>query len=185
MVSLSESSRNAAMISASIVVAAAILGAAQAATENIYRYSTPKTGYYAIDNTDLSPDGTNSLAYLNEWDVALRPDENKDGCFNTGVHLPHGAVISQVRVFYQATAGAQTSFVRIERKAYSTGVNEVVTEGQLPDSADRVGVNIPLNASLSTVNNGSFSYGFGICLRNDTDMFYAARIRYTYDTAGD
>lgn len=185
MLRLSESSRNAAIISASIVVAAAILGAAQAATDTIYRYSSPKTGFYAIDNTDLSPDGTNSLAYINEWDVALKPDDGENGCFNAGVHLPHGAVITQVRVFYEATAGAQTSFVRIERKAYSTGVNDVVAEGPLPNSADRVGMNIPFNASFTTVNNGGFSYGFGVCLRNDTDMFYAARIRYTYETAGD
>lgn len=185
MLGLSESSRNAAMISASIVVAAAILGVAQAATENIYRYSSPRTGYVAIDNTDLSPDGTNSLEYFNEWDVALRPDPNRQGCFNSGVHLPHGAVITQVRVFYSATAETEASFVTIQRKPFANGINEEVAGADLPDSADRTRVDVALVASRTTVNNGQFSYGFGVCLRNDTDSFYAARIRYTYENAGD
>jgi hypothetical protein len=184
MVSFSESSRNAAMISASIVVAAAILGAAHAATDTVFRYSSPQVGYFAIDNTDLSPDGTNSLAYFNEWDIAISPDDGQ-ACFNTGIHLPQGAVINQFRVFYEGGAGSDKPFVTIQRKPYTTGINEPVAEQDLQTSATRAAMNITLNTSRTKINNASFSYGFGICLRNQNDKFYAARIRYTYETAGD
>jgi hypothetical protein len=184
MLGLPESTLNAAIISTSIVAAAAVLGAAQAATDTIFRYSSPKTGYYAVDNTDLSPDGSNSLAYLNEWDVAIQPDAGKSGCFNAGLHLPHGAVITQVRVFYRATASSGTSVATIQRKKYTREVNDEMRL-EFPDSATRTAANMPLNASLTTINNLGFSYGLGVCLRNDTDAFYAARITYTYTHAGD
>jgi hypothetical protein len=173
------------MVSASIIVAAAILGAAQAATEAVYRYSSPKTGHFGIDNTDLSPDGSNSLAYFNEWDIAISPDEGKRACFNAGIHLPQGAIITQLRVFYEGAAGADKPFVTIQRKPYATGINDTVAEEDLPESSTRAGVDIRLDPSLTTINNARFSYGFGVCLKSEKDKFYAARIRYTYQNAGD
>jgi len=180
-----ESSRNAAMISASILTAAGILGAANAATDSIFKYTNPKTGYYGIDNTAMSPDGDNSLAYFNEFDVALAPRLGKSACFSTGINLPHGAIITQLKVFYQGGAGADKPFVTLQRKPYTTGINNSVAEQDLPQSATRTATNLLLDASFTTVNNAAFSYGFGICLRNENDIFYAARITYTYQHAGD
>ena len=188
MLGLSESSRNAAMISASIVVAAAILGAAQAATDNVFRYSSPKTGYFGIDNMAMSPDdGTESLDYRNGWDegLALQEPHNNFACFNTGIHLPHGAVITEARVFYQRGASANGPLVSIQRKRYATGANNTIAEEALPQTQGRAGINIALNSSFVTVDNTAFSYGFGFCLKDEDDVFYAARIKYTYQNAGD
>lgn len=133
----------------------------------------------------MIPDGANSLQYFNEFDVALAPLPGERGCFNTGINLPHGAIMTQLRVFYEGAAGADKPFVTLQRKRYTTGINNSVAEQDLPQSAVRTSANIPLNASFTTVNNAAFSYGFGICLRNENDIFYAARIIYTYQNAGD
>jgi hypothetical protein len=185
MLNLLESSRSAAMISASILVAAAILGAAQAATDTIYRYSTPKTGFLGIDNMALIPDSDNALAYQNNWDTGLRPRMGENGCFNAGVHLPHGAIIARLVVFYRSAADATVPRAYLLRKEFSTGTSQQVGFSALPDAATRTSYDVSLDDALATVNNSRYSYGFGICLENSGDTFYAARIVYTYEHAGD
>ena len=114
-----------------------------------------------------------------------QPGYGRASCFNAGIHLPHGAIITQLRVFYEGAAAAEKPFVTIQRKPYATGINEEVAHQDLPESATRVGVDVTLDTSLTTVNNAQYSYGFGVCLQNENDKFYAARIRYTYQNAGD
>jgi len=186
MLNLLESSRSAAMISASILAAAAILGAAQAATDTIFRYSTPRMGVFGIDNMALSPDGNDSLNYRNDWDSGLTPlTPGDDGCFSAGVHLPHGATITKLTVFYKSDPDFTVPTAYFLRKEFSSGDSQQVGFNALPDSAMRTSNIVPLNAARTTVNNNRYSYGFGICLENNGDTFYAARIVYTYEHAGD
>jgi hypothetical protein len=193
VLNLLESSRSAAMISASILAAAAILGAAQAATDTIFRYSTPRTGYFGIHSMALSPQGDGSLDYRSPWEtegLTVRP--MNDGCFSAGVHLPHGATITQLRVFYKSDplddVGGPDGTVPtayLLRREFSTNASQRVGFDALPDSATPTSYVVSLNDARTTVNNTRYSYGFGICLENSGDTFHSARITYRYDNAGD
>jgi hypothetical protein len=63
-------------------------------------------------------------------------------------------------------------------------VNEIIPAATpTPGPAGYRNLTVPIT-DMQTVNNSRFGYSFGVCLNNNA-RFYAARIVYTYVTAGD
>ena len=44
---------------------------------------------------------------------------------------------------------------------------------------------VPIAAEVAVINNALYSYGLQVCLHSSADVFYGARIQYTYKNAGD
>jgi hypothetical protein len=123
------------------------------------------------------------MAYNNGWSSGLQT--TAEGCYNTGVNLPNGAKITAVTIFYKGS-GAGSSLAKFYRKKFGTGVADLIATGPLPDvSGNRKSASLPVTLASATINNNQYSLGLGICLGDNTDVFYSAHITYTYENAGD
>lgn len=166
-----------------LVATTAAIGTAQAITDTFFLYSSPRTGYFTISPAALSPDG-DGADYIIGFTGGARLQSDSTRCFVTGVNLPQGARITQMRVFY--SSGASNPHVRLYREALATGVAEQIANINLPITGGaRSAANVPIAASLATVGNAGFSYGFGTCLFDTASRLHGVRITYTYTNAGD
>jgi len=165
------------------VCAAAVLGAsalpAAAITDTKFTYSTEQTGFLTISPMDVAPDGNNSAA--NPWFVSWTGMSlTGDGCFETGVNLPQGARITEIRLWYRKKIffhflstklvdGATTTIA--SRTVQGDGTTERRSFGAAPEAE-------------TIVDNRSRMYGLGICVAPG-ETFHGARIIYKYTSAGD
>ena len=179
-------SRNAAIAAAGGLVAALLFsGVAQAITDTVFRYSPVKTGHYTIDHFALHPINSSvANEYSHGLNEGLVSNSAVGGCFNGGINLPHGATITDARVWYTSGVGVGDPVVAIFKQRLSDGARLVISQHLLTDnSVTRKAVNIPVAGDL-IVNNAAFSYAIRVCLTL-ADSFYAARIGYSYANAGD
>jgi hypothetical protein len=176
-------SRSTAVVLISVLGNVAIAGSAQAATDTIFKYSTPKTGYLSIGNAAMAPSQSTS-AYVNYF---YSSGLSATGCFATPVHLPQGAVITAVAAFYKnGAASTQNSNFYVFRETLNngSGVN-VATIAATDRSGTTQSILLPVNAANATINNLTYAYVAATCLGQATNTFYGMRIRYTYTNAGD
>jgi hypothetical protein len=176
-------SRTAAIAGAFAILAAlSFTGVAQAITDTVFRYTTPKTAYFPISGMAMNASSDN-YDYTNGWFNGLSPVSGVP-CFSTGVNLPHGSTITGLTIWYEsgAVGGVSVSFYRFQ---LNDGSFDKIGERTFLNDTNglRQAGNVPVTTSFATVNNFQFSYGLGICLEATT--FRDARVRYTYNTAGD
>jgi hypothetical protein len=176
--------RAATAAAAGVVIALSFSSVAQAITDTIFRYSSPKTGYYMIDRMAMSPQDTTAAGAsfsIDAGDGGLTA--GTQACFVTGVNLPQGATITGARVWYRSGAGGNPIVNLVVHRLSDGQVFLIAGQTLVDDSALRKAVNITVPAG-QTVDNAGKSYGLQICLWPQ-DVFYALRIAYTYNQAGD
>ncbi|HET7679363.1 MAG TPA: hypothetical protein VFK79_04415 [Xanthobacteraceae bacterium] len=172
--------RNAAVAaSMGILAALSFSGVAQAITDTVFRYSSPRAGYYTIDQMAMSPDRS-TATYVNSWGAGLAGN----ACFNTGVNLPHGATITAVAFWYSSAGSGNPRGMVLRHRLSDSTQHLVAIQTFADDSNTRKGGAIPVTAALALINNALYTYSFATCL-NSGDNFFSARITYTYATAGD
>src|SRR4026209_1767524 len=88
-----------------VVVAAMAAGGgrAQAVTDTVFQYSSAKTGWLTINPTELTPE-SNVITY-SASNSSLAISGGVIGCFYSALHLPQGAKIGQVAIWYLSDAG--------------------------------------------------------------------------------
>jgi len=170
-----------AAAAAGVTAALLVSGVAQAITDNVFKYSTVRTGWYSIPTTAMVPT-TDVWAYS---DSAFGSELSSSGgaCFTTGVNLPQGATVTEIRAWYKSSTAndARTFFLRTN---LATGATDSIVDQTDPDSS---GTRQPVAYAVATnnvANNSRYSYGFGTCTNSDSH-FNGARVTYTYTTAGD
>jgi hypothetical protein len=169
-------------LAAGIVAAIVLSGVAYAITGNAFIYSRAKPGYFSIHPASLAP-FNDTISYQSSSGPPAQVQAN--GCLTTGVHLPDGAKITGLSVWYAANTVGGVGF-SLFRDTPSNGTDAYLVFGSSDDaSGNRVGKLFSISRALATVNNKAGSYGFGVCPVNNTQIFYGARINYTYTTAGD
>jgi hypothetical protein len=117
-------SQRAAMAAAGgLVIALFFSGVAQAITDSVFRYSTPKTGFYSIDHLAVTP--LRSIdSYLREFNAGLVNTGSQQACFGAGINLPHGATLKAATARYKSDAGGNPTFyvvVQQLRQRYTNG----------------------------------------------------------------
>jgi hypothetical protein len=173
--------RNAAFFAAGGFVAALFLaGAAHAITDTVFKYSTPQTGYVSLGPFAFGP-ATNNVSYSITPNY-ISSSEVGDVCFLSGVNLPNGATITQVRAWFASNSGnAQVTFWR---QPVGSFVEQVIVEKHDTDtsgSLQPIAVNV---TQFATVDNAHFFYEIMGCF-DSNDTFHGVRITYTYTNAGD
>jgi len=165
------------------VCAAAVLGAsalpAAAITDTKFTYSTEQTGFLTISPMDFAPDGSTSASkpWFSAW---FGMSLTGDGCFQTGVNLPQGAKITEIRVWYKK----KISFQFLSTKLVDGATTTIVSKSAPGDgTTERRSVGAA-PASETIIDNRSRMYGLGICLAPE-EVFQGARIIYKYTSAGD
>jgi hypothetical protein len=175
---------SATIVAGGILAIGPLGGTASAATDTVYKYATPKTGYYSISAKAMTPDGdTSAASYFISSGVGVTT-QNNGACFGTGVNLPQGAKATVVTVFYSSGATSNIS-AKLNRKSFTDGNVDTIASKTFTDNtqARKMG-NLPITASLAGIDNLHFSYSLDICLGKN-DGFESARIAYTYTNAGD
>jgi hypothetical protein len=163
-----------------------LAGAAYAVTDTAFNYSTPKNGYFTIDRMAMAPtDDVAAASFsIKTGSGEGLADTGATRCFNSAVNLPHGATIVRLHVWFSSVAEADPEF-SVLRQRLTDGLTHVVANIQTADdSGDRKVASANANASFAAVSNAQYSYGFRACI-GQLDAFYAARILYTYTSAGD
>jgi hypothetical protein len=166
-------------------VLSAVGGMAYAITDSQFRYSTLQTGYLTINSFGFAPDGGNPTAsYVNAETGGLSSSVS-DQCWTASVHLPQGAKIVRLTVWFKTY-----TLVQFHRITLDTGANSILASHQLSDNSNtRVSRSPPINpidVSAQDVDNANHTYGLFICPHGTANgVFYAARITYRYRNAGD
>jgi len=168
-----------------LLAALSLGGVAQAVTDTIFRYTTVKTGYFGIDAMALAPQNSHAAGQLSSnWDVVAGASVSADGCYNTGVHLPQGATITQLAVYLTGNTGGSYN-VALYRHKNTDGTTDRMAFQNLNGNGIRKQFNIAIpNNTIALVSNTGYTYGFGVCMDN-TAIFHSARVAYTYTHAGD
>jgi hypothetical protein len=176
--------RSAAAVAGSLLAILTVVGTAQAANDTVYKYSTPKTGYFTIDHTTMVPTAS-GVNYAGSFADSLRLTAASGTCFGAGVHLPHGAKITAVSVAYRSGNGEDPTAYVISRR-FSNGAIALIALTEIVDNSDtRKIAHLATDPAVATVNNAVFSYTFAFCLSTTDNYFDIARITYTYQNAGD
>jgi len=160
---------------------AALIGTAHAITDTAFTYSTPKLGFFSIHPRALSPN-TNTMGYIISTNQA-QISGTSTGCFATAVNLPQGAKVETIVTWYASGAG-QTPTVGLFRQHQSDGVSDGYNVALLSNTGARVQNTINVAGNL-TIDNSAYSYEFHFCPASSDNIFYTARIKYTYTNAGD
>jgi len=163
--------------------AAAILAStaapAWAITDTKFTYSTEQTGFLTISPMDMAPDGDSSASkpWFSSWGGMTLTG---DGCFQTGVNLPQGAKITEVRVWY-----SKKIFFEFRAAKLVDGSSTVIVgkDVQGDGSTTRRSFGLPPTAETIVDNRGRM-YGLGVCLAPG-ETFNGARIVYKFTNAGD
>jgi hypothetical protein len=160
-------------------------GYAFAITSNAFTYSPELNGALMIDPMDLSPDGNESAGNYHIDYPDGRLIAGGSSCFSTGLHLPQGAKLVELRIFHASLSTSDLSFFLVKHVP-ATGANVSILTTGIPDnSGTRKATAFDLTANANRViNNATGGYGLGICV-GASDTFFGARIAYSYSSAGD
>jgi hypothetical protein len=183
-----KSLRAARLVAAAFVPFGAVgaAGYAVAITSNAFTYSPALNGAVMIDAMDLAPDDSESAQnYSINFTGNVHRTNTDVGCYVTGLNLPQGAKLVELRVFYKSSDQWNPT-VYIMRHTPSTGVfTEILVEVISNNENVRKAIAYDLTTNGDrTINNATFGYGFGVCI-GSLDVFYGARLAYSYTSAGD
>jgi hypothetical protein len=173
-----------ASVSAALITGAWFSPAAQAITDTVFRYSTPKTGSLMVPAAAF-PRSADSGTFTNNGYV-LTTSEPGQQCFPAPVNLPQGAILTRMRTWYSRLNTTEVLFVHLRRAQFAATLDITYIVG---DQTTQVPVNDGYGRAVytisgQTINNNIYAYFFYVCIANNA-AFHGARIEYTYNTAGD
>ncbi len=155
--------------------------AASAITDSSFKYSTVKTGLYTISPMAMSPDRGNPTVttWFTDWDNGL----TGAGCFNTGINLPAGAKITNLRVIARSNGGATTVTALVAETNLTSGSASPINSftATIPNDNTVAARNLVVSPPVTV--DGNHAYGVGICITAN-QRFLGARVTYTYQNAG-
>jgi hypothetical protein len=131
----------------------------------------------SLESLSLSPLGfaPHSSTSTNNYFINFMGQIEGQGCFTTAVHLPDGAKVKRIIVYYTKTSDGGM-FIDFAVTKFSNGkVKYPVQETVLEKSTERAELVFPVS---SWINNTKKFYGFGVCIL-DGDTFNGALIRYS------
>lgn len=134
----------------------------------------PKTIVLVIPPMAMIPDSDNAATseYFNSWSSGLT-SENQ--CFNTGVTLPEGAEIQNLRIYFKSTSGGL--FIDFKQQDPNLTASKTLISMTTTDTSGNVASQVQTPAVKPIVDARKFGYGLGVCI--DTGQtFLGAKITY-------
>jgi hypothetical protein len=177
--------RHAALFAAGCLVTAIFVGgAAQAITDTVFHYSTPKRGYLQLDPagfTPLTDEGTGAYRIFYVYDAFIQTTV-AGMCFGKSIELPQGAKLTALGVWYQK--GVRISLYRHYAAAGAASSTPIADRTFASAQADVRAGTVPITGP-TTINNQNYSYAAIVCLPQTDNLFFGGRVSYTYTSAGD
>jgi hypothetical protein len=166
-----------------VLASCVAIGAAHAITVTVFKYSSPKSGWLTINPSDLVPE-SNVITY-SAGSASLVLNGSVAGCFFAPLHLPQGARMGQVIIWYLSDAGGSDLQFQVIRTRLSDNLSDLTFKNAHDDSFTRKSAALIVPAAWATVNNGGYRYDFVYCPQSNDNIFYGGRVAYTYGDAGD
>ena len=165
--------------------ALSLSGIAQAITDTSFRYSTEQTGYFSISPMAMAPNddtAANNFAINRNAGAGVQTDGFI--CMDTGVNLPHVAIMTELSVWTTSGAANNPALV-LYRHRLTDGARDTLAFIMIADdSGMRKKNDMAIPEATAKVSNALYTYGFGLCL-GAGDTFHGARVTYTYNRPGD
>ena len=168
----------------SLAAIASFAASAQAATDTIYKYTKPRTGYFMAHPFAMVPDGHAPDYEINYAQGSLTMEVTGLGCFQAAVNLPNGATITNLA----ATYSAQSDHLHFRLYRHKMGDGSALKIADFTTTnmtGTRRTDDLPLAPLALLINNNLYLYSFTVCFNNVVDYFYGAKITYTVTNAGD
>lgn len=136
-----------------------------------------KLQYYTVDAAGFVPDGLHNTAddYFDQWDPATLTNTDVDRCFNASVHLPSGAKITTVTVYY--TAGSSEMYFDFNRQDLADHTSVDLVSADTPVGSGYTSMVETVSSADNSVDNQD-GYGFGVC-PDGTTTFSGVTVAYT------
>lgn len=127
-----------------------------------------KTSYWSCAGVDFIPKNpdTDSIHYINQ---VVEADETGRS-FYAPIFLPHGAIITAVKVFGNDPGAVDESWT-LYRNAFVDGVTSSMAAANINTEDTSI--------SYATIDNNNYSYAFRTSTLDDGDEVWGARIKYT------
>ena len=174
-------SKGLGLVGVSILLVLVMVGAAFGVTSSTFKYNRVKTSYLSLPASIFVVD--NDANYNNQWGSGLT--SGALDCFAAHVQLPNRAKMKQVVYFFRSGNGGNL-YGEITQTSWATG--DILTYSPEADILDDQNVYVAkafgIPPERQEIDNKNFAYAVGICLAADT-AFKGARIKYTYQSAGD
>ncbi len=167
-------------------VAALCLGSAYAITDTNFTYTTEKIGYLNVNAMAFAADGFEpAQSMINSWGEGIMSQTSYAPCFNAGVNLPHGAVVTKVTMWSTSTDNEYPK-IWLKRIKLSDNASEDIAALIATDTSEtRKSFNVPLVPASATINTVQYWYALAGCVSgNAASVFHGVRITYTYKNAG-
>lgn len=175
--------------SGTILLAFALAGAAKAITDAKFIYSAARTGYLVIPPPAFTPRSLDINYLSSGGSISLIPTTTDGVYWTAPVNLPHGAKITDLALWFRKPTGDDFISLILYRMRLSTGEVSEIANHKPPATANAYkGVSYAIAGE--TIDNRSYGYFLFLTLR-DADgtlpapNFSAARVTYTYTSAGD
>jgi hypothetical protein len=163
----------------------AVGGAAHAITDNVFRYSTPQTGFINVPPTAHVPQYyADQYAYQNNG--VLKVLTNTLTCFRAVLYLPDKATIREFSVWYSNSGGALSlTLLRNENSEPGEQIaSKVLADTGSVNTVARAKKTI--SGAGSRVDNEHYGYWIQYCAQNSLNSgLFNVRITYSYTNAGD
>jgi hypothetical protein len=164
-------------LAALAAIALVIAGAAYGLTSKSFTYSKAKTGYVIVSHMAFTPEN-DTRVYTTEADGGLT---TTGGCFGAGLTLPAGAKVKSIQVFYRSFTGNMIG--QLWRTALSNGSASALATVQPTDTSGAYRSSTGAVAAAKQAVSPAYSYGVLAC-EGPSDVFYGAKVKYTYTSAG-
>jgi hypothetical protein len=160
-----------------------VAGAAHAITDTVFRYSPAKTGYISIPPATFVPI-SNAYRY-DKTSLIVGSSNTSKACFSAPVILPTGVVMELLDIWYQKF-NDPTFQLQLLRNAFNTSSNESLVAVEPADTAGKpkaasFGIT---SATSTTVDNQRNNYQLIVCMTGTLNWIAAARIKFSYNSAG-
>lgn len=122
-----------------------------------YKFSAPKTSYYALGPADFDLNHDGSYNAIGGSVPGIRGGESEEAPFLAPVHLPHGAFVTNFRVFWYASG---TQHIEFQLVQINLGTGHRTVMGYLDASGASSGYNDKNTSEIlsGTIDNRTFAY---------------------------
>jgi len=129
--------------------------------------------YYVVSPGDYVPYGKTSA-----WEIPANNSYVTNGSYGqAGVHLPHGAVVSSVKMYAYKTNTIDNADIYLDRNTLSDGTGSLMSSIETGTETGYFSLE-DTTISNATIDNSLYAYSLTIHL-NSTARFHGAVITYT------
>lgn len=153
-------------------------------SSNNFLYSSPKTRYYSLSETDFNIDASSSGFIYRTWGLGgagVVLSSSGTNSISAPIHLPHGSIVTNIQVLYVDNSASNMS-IYFNRRSNSTGSLSIINSA---NTSTNLSSNQTLSLSGTNIDNNTYNYSLRVYSTgwptgsSPTMLIKGVRITYT------